>query len=50
MSEENNSVDGLIEDLLETIYTHDELTLATIIGALEFVKLELMQPNEGADN
>ena len=36
-------VDGLIEDLLYTIHKYDEsLYMATVIGALEFVKLQLI--------
>ena len=41
-------VDGLIEDLLYTINKYDEsLYMATIIGALELVKLQLIY--EGID-
>ena len=37
-------VDGLVEDLLETIHKYDEsLYMATVIGALEFVKQQLIQ-------
>lgn len=41
-------VDGLIEDMLYTINKYDEtLYMATIIGALELVKLQLIY--EGTD-
>jgi hypothetical protein len=37
-------IDGLVEDLLKTIYKYDEsLYMATVIGALEFVKQQLIQ-------
>ena len=37
-------VDGLIEDLLKTIHKYDDsLYMSTVIGALEFVKLQLIQ-------
>ena len=37
-------VDGLIEDLMQTIHKYDDsLYMATVIGALEFVKLQLIQ-------
>lgn len=37
-------VDGLVEDLLKTIHKYDEsLYMATVIGALEFVKQQLIQ-------
>jgi hypothetical protein len=45
-------VDGLIEDLLYTIHKYDEsLYMATVIGALEFVKLQLIyESREIADD
>ena len=37
-------IDGLVEDLLKTIHKYDEsLYMATVIGALEFVKQQLIQ-------
>ena len=37
-------VDGLIDDLMQTIHKYDDtLYMATVIGALEFVKLQLIQ-------
>jgi hypothetical protein len=45
---QGDTVDGLIEDLLYTIHKYDEsLYMATIIGALELVKLQLIY--EGID-
>ena len=42
-------VDSLIEDLLYTINKYDEsLYMATVIGALELVKLQLIY--EGMEN
>jgi hypothetical protein len=36
-------VDGLIEDLFQTIHKYDEtLYMATVIGALELVKQQLI--------
>ena len=45
-------VDGLVEDLLKTSHTYDDsLYMATVIGALEFVKLQLIQESmEGDDD
>ena len=45
-------VDGLIDDLLYTIHKYDEsLYMATVIGALEFVKLQLIyESREIADD
>lgn len=41
-------IDGLVEDLLEAIHKYDEtLYMATVIGALEFVKQQLI--NESVD-
>jgi len=40
--------DGLVQELLETIYKYDEtLYMATVIGVLEFVKQHLI--NESMD-
>ena len=37
-------VDGLVEDLMQTIHKYDDsLYMATVIGALEFVKLQLIE-------
>ena len=37
-------VDGLVEDILKTVYKYDDsLYMATVIGALEFVKLQLIR-------
>ena len=37
-------VDGLVEELLNTIHKYDDsLYMATVIGCLEFVKLQLIQ-------
>lgn len=37
-------VDGLVEDLLQTIHKYDDtLYMATVVGALEFVKLQLIR-------
>ena len=36
-------IDGLVEDLLEAIHKYDDtLYMATVIGALEFVKRQLI--------
>jgi hypothetical protein len=36
-------VDGLVEDLLNTIHKYDDsLYMATVIGCLEFVKQQLI--------
>jgi hypothetical protein len=36
-------IDGLVEDLLEAIHKYDDtLYMATVIGALEFVKQQLI--------
>ena len=36
--------DGLVEDILEAIHKYDEtLYMATVIGALELVKQQLIQ-------
>lgn len=45
-------VDGLVEDLLNTIHKYDDsLYMATVIGCLEFVKLQLIQESmEGDDD
>jgi hypothetical protein len=45
-------VDGLIDDLMQTIHKYDDtLYMATVIGALEFVKLQLIQESmEGDDD
>ena len=43
-------VDGLIEDLLKTIHKYDDsLYMATVIGALEFVKLQLIEESKEDD-
>ena len=43
-------VDGLIEDLLQTIHKYDDsLYMATVIGALEFVKLQLIEDSKEDD-
>jgi len=43
-------VDGLIEDLMKTIHKYDDsLYMATVIGALEFVKLQLIQESREED-
>ena len=40
-------VDGLIDDLMQTIHKYDEsLYMATVIGALEFVKLQLIEESK----
>jgi hypothetical protein len=37
-------IDGLVDDLLETIHRYDEsLHLSTVVGCLEFVKQQLME-------
>jgi hypothetical protein len=37
-------VDGLVEDVLKTVHRYDDsLYMATVIGALEFVKLQLIR-------
>lgn len=45
-------VDGLVEDILKTVHKYDDsLYMATVIGALEFVKLQLIQEStEGEDD
>jgi hypothetical protein len=36
-------IDGLVEDLLEAVHKYDDtLYMATVIGALEFVKQQLI--------
>jgi len=36
-------IDGLVEDLLEAIHKYDDtLYMATVIGALEFIKQQLI--------
>jgi hypothetical protein len=43
-------VDGLIEDLMQTIHKYDDsLYMATVIGALEFVKLQLIEESKEGD-
>ena len=43
-------VDGLIEDLMKTIHKYDDsLYMATVIGALEFVKLQLIEESREED-
>jgi hypothetical protein len=43
-------VDGLIEDLMKTIHKYDDsLYMATVIGALEFVKLQLIEESKEGD-
>ena len=43
-------VDGLIEDLMQTIHKYDDsLYMATVIGALEFVKLQLIEESKQDD-
>ena len=43
-------VDGLIEDLMQTIHKYDDsLYMATVIGALEFVKLQLIEESKEDD-
>jgi hypothetical protein len=40
-------VDGLIEELMQTIHKYDDtLYMATVIGALEFVKLQLIEESK----
>jgi hypothetical protein len=44
-------VDGLIEELMQTIHKYDDtLYMATVIGALEFVKLQLIEESRGEDD
>jgi hypothetical protein len=44
-------VDGLIGELMQTIHKYDEtLYMATVIGALEFVKLQLIQESMEDDD
>lgn len=44
-------VDGLVEDLLRTVHKYDDsLYMATVIGALEFVKLQLIQESIEEDD
>ena len=44
-------VDGLIDDLMHTIHKYDEsLYMATVIGALEFVKLQLIEESKEEDD
>jgi hypothetical protein len=44
-------VDGLIDDLMQTIHKYDEtLYMATVIGALEFVKLQLIEESKEDDD
>jgi hypothetical protein len=44
-------VDGLIEDLIQTIHKYDDsLYMATVIGALEFVKLQLIEESKERDD
>ena len=44
-------VDGLVEDLLKTIHKYDDsLYMATVIGVLEFVKLQLIQESMEDDD
>jgi hypothetical protein len=43
-------VDGLVEDLLRTVHKYDDsLYMATVIGALEFVKLQLIRDSMEED-
>jgi hypothetical protein len=43
-------VDGLIDDLMQTIHKYDDtLYMATVIGALEFVKLQLIEESKEED-
>ncbi len=43
-------VDGLIEELMQTIHKYDDtLYMATVIGALEFVKLQLIEESRDDD-
>jgi hypothetical protein len=43
-------VDGLIDDLMQAIHKYDEsLYMATVIGALEFVKLQLIEESKEHD-
>lgn len=44
-------VDGLIEDVMKTIHKYDDsLYMATVIGALEFVKLQLIEESRESDD
>jgi hypothetical protein len=44
-------VDGLIDDLMKTIHKYDDaLYMATVIGALEFVKLQLIEESREEDD
>ena len=44
-------VDGLIEDVLKAIHKYDDtLYMATVIGALEFVKLQLIEESKEDEN
>ena len=44
-------VDGLVEDVLRTVHKYDDsLYMATVIGALEFVKLQLIQESIEEDD
>jgi len=47
-------IDGLVEDLLEAIHKYDDtLYMATVIGALEFIKQQLINESierEGDDD
>jgi hypothetical protein len=44
-------VDGLIEELMQTIHKYDDtLYMATVIGALEFVKLQLIEESKEDDD
>jgi hypothetical protein len=48
---QGDTVDGLIEDLLYTIHKYDEvLYMATVVGALEFVKLQLIYESKEIAN
>jgi hypothetical protein len=48
---QGDTVDGLIEDLLYTIHKYDEvLYMTTVIGALEFVKLQLIYESKEIAN
>ena len=43
-------IDGLIEELMRTIHKYDDtLYMATVIGALEFVKLQLIEESREED-
>jgi hypothetical protein len=44
-------VDGLIDELMHTIHKYDDsLYMATVIGALEFVKLQLIEESREDDD